>query len=106
MHCRILNLGGGIRGLVAALVAIAAIEKQINQPLNEYFQCIYSAIDGGVVNEITVLSINTADRTRIIGGAKEQRSKGAESISINHQRFNHQPSTLQRSNYQPTTNES
>lgn len=87
MHCRILNLGGGIRGLVAALVAIAAIEKQINQPLNEYFQCIYSAIDGGVVNEITVLSINTGDRTRIIGGAKEQRS------GVN----KYQPSTLQPS---------
>ncbi|MFH7030573.1 MAG: patatin-like phospholipase family protein [Heteroscytonema crispum UTEX LB 1556] len=49
MPFRILSLdGGGIRGVVAATM-LAAIEKQINQPLNEYFDLIAGTSTGSIL---------------------------------------------------------
>ncbi|WP_026734200.1 CBASS cGAMP-activated phospholipase [Fischerella sp. PCC 9605] len=49
MSFRILSLdGGGIRGLVAAKM-LAAIEKQILQPLNEYFNLIAGTSTGSIL---------------------------------------------------------
>jgi patatin-like phospholipase/acyl hydrolase len=46
---RILSLdGGGIRGVIAATI-LAAIEKQINQPLNEYFNLIAGTSTGAIL---------------------------------------------------------
>jgi uncharacterized protein len=49
MTFRILSLdGGGIRGIVAAKM-LAAIEKEINQPLNEYFHLIAGTSTGSIL---------------------------------------------------------
>lgn len=49
MPFRILSLdGGGIRGVVAATM-LAAIEKQINQPLHEYFDLIAGTSTGSIL---------------------------------------------------------
>ncbi len=49
MPFRILSLdGGGVRGIVAAKM-LAKIEKQINQPLNEYFDLIVGTSTGSIV---------------------------------------------------------
>ncbi|KYC43907.1 patatin [Scytonema hofmannii PCC 7110] len=49
MPFRILSLdGGGIRGIVAATM-LAAIEKQISQPLNEYFHLIAGTSTGSIL---------------------------------------------------------
>lgn len=49
MPFRILSLdGGGIRGIVAAKM-LAAIEKEINQPLNEYFHLIAGTSTGSIL---------------------------------------------------------
>jgi uncharacterized protein len=49
MPFRILSLdGGGIRGVVAATM-LAEIEKQINQPLNEYFNLITATSTGSIL---------------------------------------------------------
>ncbi len=49
MPFRILSLdGGGIRGIVAAKM-LAAIEKEIQQPLNEYFQLIAGTSTGSIL---------------------------------------------------------
>ncbi|MEM7557348.1 MAG: patatin-like phospholipase family protein [Cyanobacteria bacterium P01_A01_bin.84] len=49
MPFRILSLdGGGIRGVIAATI-LAKIEKQIQQPLNEYFDLIAGASTGSIL---------------------------------------------------------
>ncbi|MFN6566879.1 patatin-like phospholipase family protein [Dendronalium sp. ChiSLP03b] len=49
MPFRILSLdGGGVRGVVAATI-LKAIEKQINQPLNEYFNLIAGTSTGAIL---------------------------------------------------------
>ncbi|MBW4555651.1 MAG: patatin-like phospholipase family protein [Trichormus sp. ATA11-4-KO1] len=49
MPFRILSLdGGGIRGVVAATM-LAEIEKQINQPLNQYFDLIAGTSTGSIL---------------------------------------------------------
>jgi patatin-like phospholipase/acyl hydrolase len=49
MTFRILSLdGGGIRGVIAATM-LAAIEKQIDQPLNEYFNLIAGTSTGSIL---------------------------------------------------------
>lgn len=49
MTFRILSLdGGGIRGIVAATI-LAAIEKQISQPLNTYFNLIAGTSTGSIL---------------------------------------------------------
>ena len=49
MPFRILSLdGGGVRGIVAAKM-LANIEKQINQPLNKYFDLIVGTSTGSIV---------------------------------------------------------
>ena len=49
MPFRILSLdGGGVRGIVAAKM-LAKIEKEINQPLNEYFDLIVGTSTGSIV---------------------------------------------------------
>ncbi|MUG98353.1 patatin [Scytonema sp. UIC 10036] len=49
MTFRILSLdGGGIRGIVAATM-LAAIEKQVSQPLNEYFNLIAGTSTGSIL---------------------------------------------------------
>ncbi|MDH6073193.1 patatin-like phospholipase family protein [Chrysosporum ovalisporum CS-1034] len=49
MPFRILSLdGGGIRGVVAAAM-LAAIEKDINQPLNQYFDLIAGTSTGSIL---------------------------------------------------------
>ena len=49
MPFRILSLdGGGVRGIVAAKI-LASIEKQINQPLNEYFDLIVGVSTGSIL---------------------------------------------------------
>ncbi|MEA5580955.1 patatin-like phospholipase family protein [Nodularia harveyana UHCC-0300] len=49
MSFRILSLdGGGIRGVVSATM-LAAIEKQINQPLNKYFDLIAGTSTGSIL---------------------------------------------------------
>ncbi len=49
MPFRILSLdGGGIRGIVAAKI-LAAIEKQIQQPLNQYFNLIAGTSTGSIL---------------------------------------------------------
>lgn len=49
MPFRILSLdGGGIRGIVAAKM-LASIEKQINQPLSEYFDLIAGTSTGSIL---------------------------------------------------------
>jgi uncharacterized protein len=49
MTFRILSLdGGGIRGIVAAKM-LAAIEKEINQPLNKYFNLIAGTSTGSIL---------------------------------------------------------
>jgi uncharacterized protein len=49
MPFRILSLdGGGIRGIVAATM-LAAIEKEINQPLNKYFDLIAGTSTGSIL---------------------------------------------------------
>ncbi|MEL6457860.1 MAG: patatin-like phospholipase family protein [Cyanobacteria bacterium J06621_15] len=49
MPFRILSLdGGGVRGIVAAKM-LANIEKQINQPLNQYFDLIVGTSTGSIV---------------------------------------------------------
>ena len=49
MAFRILSLdGGGIRGVISATI-LAAIEKQINQPLNKYFDLIAGTSTGSIL---------------------------------------------------------
>lgn len=49
MPFRILSLdGGGIRGIVAARI-LAAIERQINKPLNQYFNLIAGTSTGSIL---------------------------------------------------------
>lgn len=49
MPFRILSLdGGGVRGIIAAIM-LAAIEKQINQPLNKYFDLIAGTSTGSLL---------------------------------------------------------
>ncbi|AKG23843.1 patatin-like phospholipase family protein [Calothrix sp. 336/3] len=49
MPLRILSLdGGGIRGLIAAKM-LAVIEKQLNQPLNKYFDLIAGTSTGAIL---------------------------------------------------------
>lgn len=49
MPFRILSLdGGGIRGIISARI-LAAIDKQINQPLNEYFGLITGTSTGAIL---------------------------------------------------------
>ncbi|MEO0969847.1 MAG: patatin-like phospholipase family protein, partial [Cyanobacteria bacterium J06639_18] len=49
MPFRILSLdGGGIRGIVTAQI-LSLIEKQIDQPLNEYFDLIAGTSTGSIL---------------------------------------------------------
>lgn len=61
MPFRILSLdGGGVRGIVAAKM-LASIEKQINQPLNEYFDLIVGTSTGSIVAAAIATGRNSED---------------------------------------------
>jgi len=65
MPFRILSLdGGGIRGLVAARM-LAAIEKQINQPLNEYFDLIAGTSTGSILASAIATGRTSAESVEI-----------------------------------------
>lgn len=65
MPFRILSLdGGGIRGLVAARM-LAAIEKQINQPLNEYFNLIAGTSTGSILASAIATGRGSAESVEI-----------------------------------------
>jgi patatin-like phospholipase/acyl hydrolase len=61
MSFRILSLdGGGVRGIVAAKM-LANIEKQINRPLNEYFDLIVGTSTGSIVAAAIASGRNSED---------------------------------------------
>jgi uncharacterized protein len=65
MPFRILSLdGGGIRGLVAARM-LAAIENQINQPLNEYFNLIAGTSTGSILASAIATGRSSAESVEI-----------------------------------------
>jgi patatin-like phospholipase/acyl hydrolase len=70
MPFRILSLdGGGIRGLVAAKI-LATIEKQIQQPLNKYF----NLISGTSTGSILAAAVATGSRSEKIVELYKQKS--------------------------------
>jgi uncharacterized protein len=61
MPFRILSLdGGGIRGIVAATM-LASIEKQISQPLNEYFHLIAGTSTGSILAAAIAKGLKSED---------------------------------------------
>ncbi len=65
MPFRILSLdGGGIRGVVAAKI-LSLIEKQIEQPLNEYFNLITGTSTGSILAAAIATGIKSEDIVKL-----------------------------------------
>ncbi|MEA5513634.1 patatin-like phospholipase family protein [Nodularia sp. UHCC 0506] len=72
MPFRILSLdGGGIRGVISATM-LAAIEKQIDQPLNQYFDLIAGTSTGSILAAGIAAGLSSKE---IIGIYKEKGSE-------------------------------